>query len=82
MFEKFKIKRKIRALKSQIAEIEKKRERSQSALTKALLSGKEASDADVDYFNKYTNHIDILRKRIRELQNKLEEGNVDNESPQ
>ena len=74
MFEKFRIKRRIRALKSQIRDIEKKRERSQSALTEALLKGTEAKDEDVDFFNKYTAHIDILRERIRELTNKLNEG--------
>ena len=74
MFEKFKIKRKIRALKLQIQELEKKRARSQSALMNALLTNKDPVDEDVDFFNRYTAHIDIIRKRIRELQNKLEEG--------
>ena len=72
MFEKLKTKRKIRALKAQIQELEKKRERSQSALMEALLSNNEPSDADTDYFNKYTAHINMIRERIRELQSKLE----------
>ena len=74
MFEKLKTKRKIRALKMQIQDLEKKRERSQSALTVALLSNVEPSDTDVDYFNKYTSHINMIRERIRELQQKLENG--------
>ena len=64
----------MRALKTQIKELERKRERSQSALTEALLTNKNPHDEDVDYFNKYTAHIDLLRERIRELTNKLEEG--------
>ena len=72
MFEIFRTKRKIRALKAQIKEIERKRERSQSALTEALLKGVEPHDTDVDYFNKYTEHIDILRGRIRALTQDLE----------
>ena len=73
MFEKFRIKRRIRALEAEIREIERKRARSQAALTEALLSGTEPSDVDVDYFNKYTSHIDILRARIRDLNEKLQE---------
>ncbi len=74
MFETFRMKRRIRTLTSQIRELETKRARSQSALTEALLSGKEPLDEDVDFFNKYTSHISVIRERRRELQHKLEEG--------
>lgn len=74
MFETFRMKRRIRTLTAQIRELETKRARSQSALTEALLSGKEPLDEDVDFFNKYTSHINVIRERIRELQHKLEEG--------
>ena len=73
MFENLKIKRRIRALKAQIADLEKKRARSQSALMAAIVEHKEASDEDVDYFNRYSTHIDLLRERIRTLQKQLEE---------
>ena len=74
MFETLRIKRRIRSLTAQIRELENKRARSQSALTEALLSGKEPLDEDVDFFNKYTSHINMIRERIRGLQQKLDEG--------
>lgn len=74
MFETIRMKRRIRTLTAQIKELETKRARSQSALTEALLSNKEPLDEDVDFFNKYTAHINLIRERIRELQRKLEEG--------
>ena len=74
MFETIRMKRRIRSLTAQIKELETKRTRSQSALTEALLSNKEPLDEDVDFFNKYTAHINLIRGRIRELQRKLEEG--------
>ena len=74
LFKRIKIKRKIRVLKLQITELEKKRARSQSALVDAILTKKEPSDSDVDYFNKYTARIDHDRERIRELEKQLEEG--------
>ena len=80
MFKNFTRRRKIRALKSQISELERKRERSQAALTEALLLNKEPADADVDFFNKYTAHIDLLRARINELQQRTEKGKTENES--
>lgn len=73
MFERLRTKRRIRSLKLQIAELEKKRARSQAALTEALLTGREPDDKDVDFFNKYTSHIDVIRDRIKELQNKQAE---------
>lgn len=74
MFETIRMKRRIRSLTAQIKELETKRARSQSALTEALLANKEPLDEDVDFFNKYTAHINLIRERIRELQRKLEEG--------
>ena len=73
MFEKFKIRRKIRKLKIQIEELEKKRSRSQSALVDAILSNSVPADQDVDYFNRYSERINSDRERIRELQKKLRE---------
>ena len=73
MFEKFKIRRKIRKLKIQIEELEKKRSRSQSALVDAILSNSVPQDQDVDYFNRYSERINSDRERIRALQKKLKE---------
>jgi len=71
MFREFKIKRKIKKLKKEILIVEGKRMRSQSALIEAILSGKEASDEDTDYFNHYTAQIHQLRSEIQELQAQL-----------
>lgn len=73
MFEKFKIRRKIRKLKIQIEELEKKRSRSQSALVDAILSNSVPADQDVDYFNRYSERINSDRERIRALQKQLKE---------
>ncbi|MBO4540032.1 MAG: hypothetical protein J5781_07110 [Clostridia bacterium] len=73
MFEKLKLRRKIRKLKIQIEELEKKRSRSQSALVDAILSNSIPDDQDVDYFNRYSERINSDRERIRELERKLKE---------
>lgn len=73
MFEKLKLRRKIRKLKIQIEELEKKRSRSQSALVDAILSNSVPEDQDVDYFNRYSERINADRERIRELQKRLKE---------
>ena len=73
MFEKLKLRRKIRKLKIQIEELEKKRARSQSALVDAILSNSIPEDQDVDYFNRYSERINSDRERIRELERKLKE---------
>lgn len=73
MFEKLKLKRKIRKLKIQIEELEKKRSRSQSALVDSILSNRMPEDQDVDYFNRYSERINADRERIRELEKKLKE---------
>ena len=73
MFEKLKLRRKIRKLKIQIEELEKKRARSQSALMDAILSNSIPEDQDVDYFNRYSERINSDRERIRELERKLKE---------
>ena len=71
MFEKLKVKRKIRKLKMQIEMLEKKRERSQAELINAILTNTEPADADVDYFNRYTARIEENRVKIKELQESI-----------
>ena len=71
MFERLKLRRKIRKLKIQIEELEKKRSRSQSALVDSILSNRVPEDQDVDYFNRYSERINADRERIREMEKKL-----------
>lgn len=72
MFEKIRLKRRIKVLDERILFLEKKRERSQAALVEAILKGCEPKDEDVDYFNRYTRNIDEVRKERRENQEKLD----------
>lgn len=73
VFEKMSIKRQIRALSNRILFMEKKRERSQSALVQAILTGSSPHDDDVDYFNRYTREINETRDGIHVLQKRLDE---------
>ena len=75
LFKKMKIKRKIKKYEKQIAQLEKKRMRSQAALIEAILQHTTPHDADVDYFNNYSAQIDYFRVRIHEEQNKLKSKN-------
>jgi len=68
MFEKYKIKRKIKKLSNSIREIEEKRYRSQAALVEAILTHNTPDDEDVDYFNKFTAEITNYRNEIHSLQ--------------
>lgn len=72
MFEKAKLKKKIKNYLSQIEELEKKRARSQAALVEAILTHKSPNDKDVDYFNNYTSQINEVRDRLHEIQAKYD----------
>ena len=71
MSEKRKLKKEIETCKKTIVEIERRRSRSQSMLVQAILLQEEPSDADVEWFNKYTGEITACRNHMIELQNKL-----------
>jgi len=71
MFEKCKIKRKIKRYQKMIESVEKKRIRSQAALVEAILTNSVPSDEDVDYFNKHTAVINDLRNQMHVLQKGL-----------
>lgn len=73
MFEKSKIKRKIKKAKNNIEMLEKKRSRSQAALVAAILSQKTPDDEDVEYFNHFTSLIETERNRMHDLMNDLEQ---------
>lgn len=73
MFEKLRIKRKIKGYQKAIELVEKKRIRSQAALVEAILTNSVPSDEDVDYFNKHTTVINDLRDKMHDLQKQLDE---------
>jgi sRNA-binding regulator protein Hfq len=71
MFEKLKLRKKIKQYRKMIEDAEKKRIRSQAALVEAILTNSVPSDEDVDYFNKYTAVINNFRDQMRVYQNQL-----------
>ena len=72
MFEKLKLKKKIRNCKTRITGWEQKRTRSQAALTEAILTNTPPSDSDVDYFNLFSRKIETERKLLRKYTEELE----------
>lgn len=72
MFEKMKVKKKIKMYRQQIELLEKKRARSQAALVEAILTHTSPGDEDVDYFNNYTAKINEIRSLMHELQDKYD----------
>lgn len=73
MFEKIKLKKQIKNAKNNIETLEKKRTRSQAALVEAILTQKTPDDADVEYFNHFTELIETERNRMHDLIKKLED---------
>lgn len=61
---------KIKCLKSEIENLEKKRFRSQSCLVTSMLKHNIPDEIDIDYFNNYSKKIDKLRAKIRILSDK------------
>jgi predicted nucleic acid-binding Zn-ribbon protein len=72
MFEKFKLKKKIKSLKNEITAVELKRVRSQAALVEAILTHASPDDNDVDYFNKFTIEINRLSDQLKDAQHELD----------
>ena len=73
MFKKAKLKGQIKSYQKQIQAVESKRYRSQASLVEAILTSSSPDDSDVDFFNKYTEEIDSLRAKMKELQVELDE---------
>ena len=71
MFRKFKMRNEIRKCRKRIEAFEKKRARSQAALTEAILTQSQPNDADVDYFNLFTQLIEREREKMRGLKEEL-----------
>ncbi len=72
MFEKWKLNKKINQCKKTIAEIEKRRIRSQAALVEAILTNSVPNDEDVDYFNTFTAQINAVRDEMQNYQKQLD----------
>ena len=72
MFQKRKMRKQIQQSKDIIALLEQKRSRSQAALVAALLKNEIPNDEDVDYFNHFSEKIDMERERLRTLTEEYE----------
>ncbi|MCH5162664.1 MAG: hypothetical protein J1G38_04160 [Clostridiales bacterium] len=73
MSKKSQLKRAINDCELEIRAYERKRERSQTALMRAMLSGTKPSPEDEQYFNVFSNLIDETREKLRGLYAELEE---------
>ena len=75
MSKKSKLKKAIEDSEREIKAYESKRERSQTAIMRAMLSGNRPSPEDEQYFNVFSNLIDQERDNLRKLYAELEEMN-------
>lgn len=73
MSKKSQLKKEIDDCEREIVALEQKRERSQCALMRAMLSGQKPSPEDEHYFNVFSALIDEARDRLRNLNAQLEE---------
>lgn len=71
MFNKMKLRRNIKKCKKQISDIEQRRSRSQAKLVEAILTHTTPDDEDVDFFNRYTNQIEDVRRKMHEYEAQL-----------
>lgn len=72
MSKKSEIKKAIDDSEREIKAYEQKRERSQTALIRALISGSKPSAEDEQYFNVFSDLIDKEREKLRQLYAELE----------
>lgn len=75
MFEKIKLKRKIKKIIKDIEIYEQKRTRSQASLIETILTKTTPNDKDVSFFNYYTDKINYLRVCLNETKKQLEDLN-------
>ena len=71
MSKKGDLKKRIAESEAEIEELEKKRNRSQSALLESFLNKTEPNERDVEYFRIYTQLIEVERKNLRLLNDEL-----------
>lgn len=73
MSKKGKLKKAIEECELEIRAYEKKRERSQTAVMRAMLTGVKPSPEDEQYFTMFSNLIDEAREKLRTLYAELED---------
>jgi len=72
MSKKGELKRKIAESEEEIALLEQKRGRSQSALLEAIISNRQPDPTDVEYFKTFSQLIDLERANWRKLKSELD----------
>lgn len=75
MSKKSQLKKAISDCEREIEAYEHKRERSQTAIMRAMLAGKKPLPEDEQYFTTFSNLIDQEREKLRKLHIELEELN-------
>ena len=75
MSKKSQLKKAIDECEREIEAYEHKRERSQTALMRAMLAGKKPSPEDEQYFSMFSTLIDEDREKLRKLRSELAELN-------
>lgn len=65
------LKKAIADSEAEIDELEKKRNRSQSAILEAYLNNTRPTNADADYFRTYSRLIEVERENLRKLKDEL-----------
>ena len=73
MSKKKDLKKAIEESEMEIETLEKKRNRSQSAILQAFLEHKSPDNADAEYFRVYSQLIDLARSNLRKLHAELAE---------
>ena len=73
MSRKKELKKLIEEAEIEIESLEKKRNRSQSAILQAFLEHKSPDNADAEYFRVYSQLIDLARANLRKLRAELSE---------
>ena len=71
MSKKSDLKKAIADSEKEIAELEKKCNRSQMALLQAILNNTKQNEKDVEYFRIYTSLIEVERENLRKLTEEL-----------
>ena len=73
MSKKSQLKKAIEDCEREIEAYEHKRERSQTAIMRAMLAGQKTAPEDEQYFTLFSNLIDQERENLRKLQSELNE---------
>ncbi len=71
MSKKSELKKQILESEKEIEELEKKRNRSQSALLECFLNQTQPNERDAEYFRTYTNLIKLERENLKRLNDEL-----------